>query len=63
MTAEAMAKYEDGNDLYKVGFKEGWDRKTLSKKKKALKWGYITGGVVCYAVWIAVSANADRQSP
>ena len=32
MTAEAMAKYADENDLYKVGLKEGWDRKTLSKK-------------------------------
>ena len=46
MTAEAMAKYEDGNDLYKVGFKEGWDRKTQSKKKKALLKGIYKTTVV-----------------
>jgi hypothetical protein len=42
MTAEALAKYVDGNDLYKVGFKEGWDRKTQSKKKKAFLKGVKT---------------------
>ena len=46
MTAEALAKYVDGNDLYKVGFKEGWDRKTQSKKKKAFVKGTITTAVV-----------------
>ena len=50
MTAEAMAKYEDGNDLYKVGFKEGWDRKTQSKKKKAFAKGTITTAAVVAAV-------------
>ena len=51
MTAEAMAKYEDGNDLYKVGFKEGWDRKTQSKKKKDfLKGIKTTAAVVVVAV-------------
>ena len=53
MTAEAMAKYEDGNDLYKVGFKEGRDRKTISKKKKAFLKGSITGAAVVAAVLVA----------
>ncbi len=53
MTAEAMAKYEDGNDLYKVGFKEGWDRKTQSKKKKAFVKGTITTAAVVAAVLVA----------
>jgi hypothetical protein len=51
MTAEASAKYEDGNDQYKVGFKEGWDRKTQSKKKKAFLKGSITGAVVSVGIF------------
>ena len=43
MTAEALGKYLDGNDQYKVGFKEGWDRGTQSKKKKAFKQAGIIG--------------------
>ena len=43
MTAEALAQYVDGNDQYKAGFMEGWDRGTQSKKKKAFLKGSIIG--------------------
>ena len=57
MTAEAMAKYEDGNDLYKVGFKEGWDRKTQSKKKKAFLKGSITGAAVIVGAYFYIATR------
>ena len=62
MTAEAMAKYADENDLYKVGFKEGWDRKTQSKKKKAFAKGTITTAAVVAAVLVAGASIILYQS-
>jgi len=35
MTAEALAQYVDGNDQYKAGFKEGWDRGTTIQEGKS----------------------------
>jgi hypothetical protein len=62
MTAEALAQYVDGNDQYKAGFKEGWDRGTQSKKEKAFLQGSIIGLGALFAVVIYAFSQSSPGS-
>ena len=57
MSVEAMQRYSSKGPDYQMGFKNGWDRKTKSRKRNA----FLAGGLLGTAAFLALVASAQSR--
>lgn len=57
MSAEALQRYSNKSPEYQMGFKNGWDRKTKSRKRNA----FLAGGLLGTAAFVAIVASAQSR--